>query len=73
MTNDRLQHLLDRAARSRGIPYDLRHDIVDQARQQLRSSTNGAPPRRADIVQAVDQVHRDWSGRLWTALEALSA
>ena len=73
MNTERLHHLLERAARTRGIPEELRPDIIDQAREQLLASSEGAPPRRAEIVQAVDQVHRDWSGRLWTALEALSA
>ena len=73
MTDARLQHLIERAARSRGIPEEFRSEIVDLARRQLRAATNGQSPRRADIDETVGRVHREWSGRLWTALEALGA
>ncbi len=71
MNQTRLRHLIERTARTRGIPADISHEIVDLAQNRLKTATSGQPPRRSDIVQIVDEVQREWSGRLWTALESL--
>ena len=73
MNEARLQHLIERAARSRGIPQDLSREIVDLAQLQLQADGKAERPKRQDIARAVDEVQREWSGRLWNALEQLSA
>ena len=72
MTNARLHHLIERAARDRGIPADLSQEIVNLAWNRLKSTDEDPRPLRRDIVQAVDEVQREWSGRLWSALETLN-
>ena len=72
MTNARLHHLIERAARERGIPESLSQEIVNLAWHRLKAE-NGHRPQRREIVQTVDQVQREWSGRLWTALESMNA
>ncbi len=67
MNNARLHHLIERAARDRGIPDGVSQEIVNLAWSRLKTADNR--PMRRDIVQAVDEVQREWSGRLWTALE----
>ncbi len=73
MKQTRLRHLIERTARHRGIPADISHEIVDLAQNRLKTADSGGPPRRSDIVQIVDEVQREWSGRLWTALESRTA
>ncbi|MEM7586929.1 MAG: hypothetical protein AAF560_26295 [Acidobacteriota bacterium] len=73
MKDSRLRHLIERTARNRGIPAELSHEIVDLAQHRLRASASDQPPRRSDIVQTVDEVQREWSGRLLTALDSFSA
>lgn len=73
MTNSRLHHLIERAARDRGIPDGVSQEIVNLAWDRLKAAEKDRGPMRREIVQAVDEVHREWSGRLWTALEQMSA
>lgn len=73
MNSARLQHLIERATRSRGIPQDLSREIVGMAQLQLQAEGKAERPKRQDIARAVDVVQREWSGRLWNALEEMSA
>ena len=71
MKNTRLRQLVEQVARDHGTPEALSRDIVDLALSLLNPSARNAP-REQDVARAVDEAWREFSSRLWAALEALS-
>ncbi len=73
MTNNRQRKFIERVARDRSIPNALTREIVDLAQGHLKTTENGGWLRQSDVVLALDEAQRQWSGRLRTALDTLNA
>ncbi len=73
MKSTELRKLVERVALDRGTPDALSDEIVDLALSQLVLSPYNYPRRARDVAPAVETAWREWSRRLWAALEAQAA